>query len=1223
MASSSTSAAAAAAAAEVHVDVPKWLQNLPLAPEYHPTLEEFEDPISYILRIEDEASQYGLCKIVPPLPRAPNKSVITNLNRSIASTIGAATTPTFTTKEQRIGERGMWRSGERCTLHQFEAKAKQFERNLVNSRAKKRLSVLEIETHFWNWIREKPFSPISGECAGEIPGSAFEVEDEKKLRRGVKGLTVGESEWNLRGISRSPGSLLRFMEEEEEEIPGVNSPVLSLYMMFGWFAWHLEDHELPRLNFMHMGEAKTWYGVPGDAAQAFEEVVGVHQFGGDVNPLVTYAALGERTTVMSPKVLMDAGIPCCRLVQNAGEFVLTFPRAYHSGFSHGFNCCEAINIATPKWLMVAREAAIRRAATAQPPVLSHFQLLYAYALSLSSRVPRGIRTKPQKLRVKDMEKEGDTMVKELFVLNILQNNDLLHVLLEQGSSCVLLQQKCSNELECSNFSTSATSGMCIPDEKIETLEASLSNDVMQERNKRIRPLIRFSSARRKSSVASQGNKPSSFPVNNDRDMISEKENASFGYRHFGQELFSCVACGISCSACSAVIQPREEATKYLMSAEFSFFNDWLVGPRTPDDRLPNGRNKYANSSEANSCSDWMEEINTDDLYEVPVQSGFYKVLDQWVKVPSEAEAQRHFSSLDLLADAYGDSSDSDEELAVAEMSAGGNFIMDNLTESSQSADRAVTDCLSYGLEQDHGHEESGKMYHTSVRLGSDGVKSEMDAFSEAKTRCTFDVPVKATDVLVKELSEEYPSRNHIFCLEHAVEVQKQLQSIGGTHLLLLCHPEYPKLVGQAKSFAEELGIDHAWKNISFRDATKEDHEWIQSALRDEESRPSNDDWTVQLGINMSYVVRLSHSLLYSKQMPYNSVIYKAFGCSPPAKSSAKVQTRSKRLGRRNKRVVVGKWCGKVWMSNQLHPYLSQRDTSEEKPFTRVNSQVKVESKAERVLRRGSLNGLKMDPEQTTLPSASKSGTRKAGTKRGTISTKGPNKKPKYLQLDSSTEAVKSPPENTPLPLRRTSRIRKIKCEAVESSDYKVKNSSRHQSKVKEEYADEPKSRLRRMLNPLQENKVIKSTGQNQNKKSNKKKVSVGRKETPADDAVKYKCDIDGCSMEFRLKQELVLHKNDICPVRGCGKKFFNHKYLVQHKRVHVDDRPLKCPWKGCRMTFKWPWARTEHIRVHTGIRPYECHEKGCGQTFRFVSDFSRHKRKTGHLANKKQHRSKV
>ena len=110
----------------------------------------------------------------------------------------------------------------------------------------------------------------------------------------------------------------------------------------------------------------------------------------------------------------------------------------------------------------------------------------------------------------------------------------------------------------------------------------------------------------------------------------------------------------------------------------------------------------------------------------------------------------------------------------------------------------------------------------------------------------------------------------------------------------------------------------------------------------------------------------------------------------------------------------------------------------------------------------------------------------------------------------------------------------------------------------------------------------------------------------------FQCDMDGCTMAFDTVRDLQLHKKNLCTWKGCGKHFHMHKYLLQHRRVHLDDRPLKCPWKGCTQAFKWAWARTEHIRVHTGERPYKCLVSGCGQTFRFVSDFSRHKRNTGH-----------
>ncbi|KAL0340724.1 UNVERIFIED_CONTAM: Lysine-specific demethylase [Sesamum radiatum] len=127
--------------------------------------------------------------------------------------------------------------------------------------------------------------------------------------------------------------------------------------------------------------------------------------------------------------------------------------------------------------------------------------------------------------------------------------------------------------------------------------------------------------------------------------------------------------------------------------------------------------------------------------------------------------------------------------------------------------------------------------------------------------------------------------------------------------------------------------------------------------------------------------------------------------------------------------------------------------------------------------------------------------------------------------------------------------------------------------------------------------------------------SVPRKDKKENQKGRYKCELDGCTMSFQTKAELLLHKGNRCPVEGCRKKFNSHKYAIQHQRVHDDDRPLKCPWDGCTMSFKWAWARTEHLRVHTGERPYVCKVKGCGLTFRFVSDFSRHRRKTGHYVS--------
>lgn len=274
-----------------NIEVFPWLKNLPIAPEYYPTLAEFQDPVTYILKIEKEASRYGICKIVPPLPPASRKTVVTNFNKSISC--NGEMEPVFTTRQQQIGfcprrgrpvRRSVWQSGEFYTFQEFEAKAKAFEKSYLSKCGKKAvasggLSALEIETLYWKASVDKQ---TLVEYANDMPGSAFGASCSGSGRKVGEGMTVGDTAWNMKGAARSTLSLLRCMKED---IAGVTSPMVYVAMLFSWFAWHVEDHDLHSLNYLHIGAGKTWYGVPKDAAAAFEEIVRVHGYGAEINPL--------------------------------------------------------------------------------------------------------------------------------------------------------------------------------------------------------------------------------------------------------------------------------------------------------------------------------------------------------------------------------------------------------------------------------------------------------------------------------------------------------------------------------------------------------------------------------------------------------------------------------------------------------------------------------------------------------------------------------------------------------------------------------------------------------------------------------------------------------------------------------------------------------------------------------------------------------------------------
>lgn len=90
--------------------------------------------------------------------------------------------------------------------------------------------------------------------------------------------------------------------------------------------------------------------------------------------------LHQLVTIMNPNILMNSGVPVFRTDQNRGEFVVTFPRAYHAGFNQGYNFAEAVNFAPADWLRIGRECVNHYSTLRRFCVFSHDELVCKMAM---------------------------------------------------------------------------------------------------------------------------------------------------------------------------------------------------------------------------------------------------------------------------------------------------------------------------------------------------------------------------------------------------------------------------------------------------------------------------------------------------------------------------------------------------------------------------------------------------------------------------------------------------------------------------------------------------------------------------------------------------------------------------------------------------------------------------------------------------------------------------
>lgn len=1422
------------------VDIPEWLKGLPLAPEFRPTDTEFADPIAYISKIEKEASAFGICKVIPPLPKPSKKYVVHNLKKSLSKCpefgLDVNCVPSsiksdvdkgnvesgefravFTTRHQELGnsekkklkgavgglplgsQKQVWQSGQVYTLEQFETKSKNFARSRLGMT--KEISPLVVEAMFWKTASEEP---IYVEYANDVPGSAFGEPEElfnnfRRRRRACKrkildrnsrgssgftndevgtssssagkglchsvetpsfslltplsnkstnsspfrpkgcsnagemegsaGWKLANSPWNLQVIARSPGSLTRFMPDD---IPGVTSPMVYIGMLFSWFAWHVEDHELHSLNFLHTGSPKTWYAVPGDYAFSFEEVIRCHAYGDTTDRLATLALLGEKTTLLSPEVLVASGIPCCRLVQNPGEFVVTFPRAYHVGFSHGFNCGEAANFGTPQWLAVAKGAAVRRAAMNYLPMLSHQQLLYLLTMSFVSSVPRSLLPGVRSSRLRGRQKEErELLVKKAFIEDIEKESNLVKFLLQKS------------------FSDNAM---------LWDVDVLPSSGKESELHKHV------------SADASRGSNQSD---NNDsQDLLDQMSLYMENYSHFYVDddvscefeidsgTLPCIACGILGFPFMALVQPSEKSAKHLFPEYFQNKQESAVPKHVESDSHPDHRGM-------------IEDYNRVDRIE---RNGVHSLNHDEMSL----SAQPNESAVSL-----------DEGQTSQSVSQTDNAVLTSKVDLEKECD------VSGGL-----------------------------------------------------------VRPQIFCLEHAIQTEELLHTKGGANVLVICHSDFQKIRGHAAIVAKEIGTTFKYNEIPLANASQGHLSLIDLAIGDEEQDKCAEDWTLKLNINLRHCVKvqrncplkkLKHALILgglfsdttrspdslsllkwqsrkvrSKRKSNNStestpfanvqiekvvdsgstvdmqnarngnitIQYSRKKYRPKASSSAEV-TRvlvdpfdvSKEVSCADAKTVgstllrdenagtaslaerfVASSDGKPRLRHEHEMLLLTRDqngnllapqepdllvttslmveldeaqaaicntekfsledktsdtnsnscrtenkttaaeTSGETEITHVHtpaftSMYVVQSAAynenleeNRDMTESVIRDKSAHPKEADFEKDHRSGDDKAIMTRSPVPvnssrscTDGPlrscdekieDQVPE--QFVSGSEASDS--ETSHISVEQEIQIgNSVKDRAVSDHVTPIEEASASAGSLKmttessstkhSQSGDDISEQHKKESNDDTTSAIVsRSTGKSGGKRrreldlltndgcsvggfvkspceglrprdrkivsgsrvdskellekklmGNKVKRSLHSSISPKDKKEQrigtHRCNLEGCWMSFQTKVELQLHKHNCCPVEGCEKKFTSHKYALVHQRVHENDRPLKCSWKGCTMTFKWAWARTEHLRVHTGERPYKCKVEGCGLTFRFVSDYSRHRRKTGHYVD--------
>ncbi|KAF3771344.1 hypothetical protein M406DRAFT_272779 [Cryphonectria parasitica EP155] len=264
------------------------------------------------------------------------------------------------------------------SLRQFQEKAADFKQGYFEKKmsfdaalgCNKPITEDTVEREFWRLVTDVD-EEVQVEYGADIHctthGSGFPTIEKHPTN------PYSTDPWNLNVLPYHQDSLFRHIKSD---ISGMTVPWVYVGMTFSTFCWHNEDHYAYSANYQHFGATKTWYGIPAEDTEKFEQAMkdAVPELF-ETNPDLLF----QLVTLLTPDQLKKAGVRVFAADQRAGQFVITFPKAYHAGFNHGFNFNEAVNFAPCDWEPFGLDGVERLQAYRRQPCFSHDELLWTAA----------------------------------------------------------------------------------------------------------------------------------------------------------------------------------------------------------------------------------------------------------------------------------------------------------------------------------------------------------------------------------------------------------------------------------------------------------------------------------------------------------------------------------------------------------------------------------------------------------------------------------------------------------------------------------------------------------------------------------------------------------------------------------------------------------------------------------------------------------------------------